>query len=303
MNKELMEHIKRLKEDKKALILAHYYVNDDIQEVADFVGDSYYLSKLAMERPEDIIIFCGVSFMGESAKILSPNKTIISPNVDAKCPMAYMISIDKIKEIRKKYDDLAVVCYINSTSEVKANSDVCVTSSNAIKIIKNLKEKNIFFIPDNNLGKYLSTKIENKNFIFHDGYCPIHENISKEQVVKLRNIHRDAKIVVHPECNYDVISIGDFVGSTSGIIDYVYKSSQKEFIVCTEEGILYELKNKNPGKKFYKVAPYQICNDMKKITLENVLRSLTNLDSQVLVDDYIKVRAEKALKNMHELAR
>lgn len=301
MDNILMENIKKLKKEKQALILAHYYVDDKVQEVSDYVGDSYYLSKIALERPENIIVFCGVTFMGESAKILSPHKKVLLPVEDALCPMAYMIDKKKIQEVRKEYDDLAIVCYINSTAEAKAYSDVCVTSSNAYNIINNLKEKNIFFIPDNNLGRYLSSILPHKNFIFNEGYCPIHQAISKKDVLHIKKVHNNAEILVHPECTLDVIELADFVGSTSGIIDYATKSQCEEFIICTEMGIEYELRLKNPHKSFYKVIPDQYCGDMKKITLESIYKSLKEFSFEVNINEVLREKAEKSLKMMHNL--
>ncbi|MPQ42593.1 quinolinate synthase NadA [Clostridium tarantellae] len=300
---ELIERIKILKEEKGILILAHYYVDGIIQELADFVGDSYYLSKIAKDRKENIILFCGVSFMGESAKILSPHKKVIVPTLDAKCPMAFMVNEEKVNEIKTNYDDLAVVCYINSTAEIKGFSDVCVTSSNAYNIVKNLKEKNIYFIPDNNLGRYLATKLPNKNFIFNEGYCPIHQNLKKDDILKVKEVHKNAEILVHPECKLEVLELASFIGSTSGIIDYATKSEGDEFIICTEMGILHELITKNPFKKFHSVIPEQICPDMKKITLEAVYNALNTLTPEILLEKHIEMKAVKSLEKMHELGR
>lgn len=300
---ELKDKILKLKKEKNAIILAHYYVEDEIQDLADFVGDSYYLSKIAKEREEDIIVFCGVTFMGESAKILSPKKTIVVPEKDAICPMAEMVNINDIKEVREKYEDLAVVCYVNSSAEVKAYSDVCVTSSNALKIVKSLKERNIFFIPDRNLGKYLSSKIPEKNFIPHSGFCCVHENMDKKSVKNIKKLHPKAEVLAHPECTWSVLELADFIGSTSQIINYATKSSNKEFIVCTEKGVMYELKNKNPQKIFYEASKDQYCKNMKKISLEKLYRALDTLEPQVNVEENIRVNASKALDAMLQLGK
>ncbi len=299
---EYIAKIDKLRKEKNAIILAHYYVDDSVQKIADFVGDSYYLSKKALDRDEDVIIFCGVRFMGESAKILSPHKTVVMADDLADCPMAHMVDEEAIKEVRSKYDDLAVVCYINSTAEIKALSDVCVTSSNALKIVSRLKEKNIFFIPDNNLGRYIASKLPEKHFIFNDGFCHVHTSITKEKVLQARQLHPEAKVLVHPECTMDVIELADYVGSTAGIIDYATNSEAEKFIICTEMGILYELKTKNPNKKFYSVGHRQFCPNMKLISLDKVYEALQTLHNQVQIPEDLRIRAEKALIRMHELA-
>lgn len=302
MKKEdLMAEIKRLKEEKQALILAHYYVEGEIQEVADYVGDSYYLSKLCKERPEKTIIFCGVKFMGESAKILNPDKTIIMPDKYADCPMAHMIQVNKIKAARKKYSDLAVVCYINSTADIKAYSDVIVTSSNAYNIIGKLEQKNILFIPDEHLGRYISKKFPDKKFIFNDGFCHVHTSITQTQLKKAMEEHPEAKVVVHPECKLEIAKLGDYVGSTLGIISYVTKSENSEFIVCTEKGILHQLQKANPDKTFYLVNDKQVCPNMKRITLEEIYDALANETTGIEVNENIAREAEHALLKMHEL--
>lgn len=299
----LSNEILKLKKKHNILILAHYYVSSDIQKLADFVGDSYYLSKLAIERPEQTIIFCGVSFMGESAKILNSKKTIILPDSNSRCPMADMISIDKIKSVRKKYSNLAVVSYINSTSEIKEHADVCVTSSNAIKVISNLKAKNIFFVPDKNLGYYLSQQIPEKNFILNNGFCPIHNAMTAKEVLKVKAIHPNAKVVSHPECNKEILNLSDFIGSTSEIIDFTTKDCCDEFIICTEIGVFYELKKKNPNKKFYTINDMQICKDMKKINLENLYKAVKNQSYKVTLSENLIIKAKSSLMRMHELAK
>ncbi len=299
---EYIEKINKLRKEKKAIILAHYYVDESVQKIADFVGDSYYLSKKALDRDENLIIFCGVQFMGESAKILSPHKIVVMADRLADCPMAHMVEEEDIKEIRSKYDDLAVVCYINSTAEIKALSDVCVTSSNALTIVQKLKEKNIFFIPDNNLGRYIASKLPQKNFIFNDGFCHVHTSITKERVLEAKKLYPDAKVLVHPECTMDVVELGDYVGSTAGIIDYATKSESEKFIICTEMGIFYELQTRNPHKKFYSVGHRQFCPNMKLISLDKVYEALDTLKNPIQLPEELRVKAEKALMNMHQLA-
>lgn len=299
----VLDQIKRLKKEKNAVILAHYYVNDEVQDIADYIGDSYYLSKKATEVSEQVIVFCGVSFMGESAKILNPDKLVLMPDNLANCPMAHMADIDYIEKLRKEYDDLAVVCYINSTAELKVHSDVCVTSSNALKIVKALPNKNIFFIPDENLGRYIASLVPEKNFIFNDGFCHVHKSITKENVLKAKKAKPDALVLVHPECTMDVLELADYIGSTSDIIDYATNSDAKEFIICTEMGVLHQLTLKNPDKKFYSVGIRQFCPNMKKVTLEKVRDVLINENNAVAVSDEVRKKAGIPLARMLELAK
>lgn len=300
---DLANKIEILKKEKDAVILAHYYVEDEVQEIADYVGDSFYLARIATKVKEKTIVFCGVSFMGESAKILNPEKTVLMPDETADCPMAHMATIEKIEQIKNENEDVAVVCYVNSSAALKSHSDVCVTSSNALKIVKNLPNKNIFFIPDENLGRYVAKKVPEKNFIFNDGYCPIHKEMTKDNLIKTKETYPNAEVLIHPECTEDVLEIADYIGSTAGIIDYATKSDKDEFIIVTELGVLYELKNKNPNKKFYNLGCGQCCPDMKKITLEKVLNTLTNNESKVELDEELRKKAYKPLKKMLELGK
>lgn len=298
----IINEIKKLKKEKNAVILAHYYVCDEVQEIADFVGDSYYLSKKATEVSESMIVFAGVKFMGESAKILNPEKTVVMVDAKADCPMAHMVTPEKIEEVRSKYDDLAVCCYINSTAKIKAHSDVCVTSSNALKIVKSLPNKNIFFIPDGNLGRYIAEKVTDKNFIFNDGYCPVHVKITREDIINKKKEYPSAKVLIHPECTPDAVELADYAGSTAGIIDYATKSHCDEFIIATEKGVLYELRNKNPEKKFYTVNDSQICPDMKYVTLEKIKNVIENTENVVELSEKMSEGAKKALDEMLRLA-
>lgn len=247
----IVEEIQKLKQEKNAVILAHYYVRPEIQDIADYIGDSFYLSKVAVGLKEQTIVFCGVSFMGESAKVLNPKKTVLMPDMHADCAMAHMADADTIQKMRDTYEDLAVVCYINSTAELKTHSDVCVTSANAVKIVKALPNKNIFFIPDRNLAHFVAEQVPEKNFVYNEGYCPIHEKMQVEEIKKAKAQHPNAEVLSHPECPKAVLEISDYVGSTSGIIDYAAKSENEEFIICTENGVRYKLEKDNPGKKFY----------------------------------------------------
>lgn len=298
----MQDTINKLKKEKNAVILAHYYVDGEVQAIADYVGDSFYLSRIAADIDADVIIFCGVSFMGESAKILSPEKRVVMADELADCPMAHMVELEKIEEVRAQYDDVAVVCYVNSTAEIKTAADVCVTSSNAVKVVKALPNKRIFFVPDNNLGRYVAGQLPEKEFIFHDGFCHVHVSIERDAVIKAKEAHPEALVLAHPECTEDVLELADYIGSTSGIIDYATKSEHKSFIICTEMGIFYELGQKNPDKQFYAVGHRQFCHNMKRITLDKVVNALETLEPQVLLDEKTMEEARVPLAQMLELA-
>lgn len=295
--------IEELKKEKDIAVLAHYYTDGQIQALADYVGDSYYLSKIATEIPQQTILFCGVSFMGESAKLLNPGKTIIMPDSYADCPMAHMADIDEIEEVRKKHKDAAVVCYVNSTAQIKAHSDVCVTSANALKIVKALPNETIYFIPDGNLGRYLAGKIPEKNFILSDGFCHVHTSITRENVERAKQLHPQAFVLAHPECTWDVLEISDYIGSTSGIIEYATKSEGEVFIICTEMGVLYELELKNPRKKFYSVGHRQFCPNMKRITPEKILEQLQTMSNVVELDEEMYDKANIPLERMLTMSK
>lgn len=299
----MRERIEQLKKEKDIVILAHYYVDGEVQEIADLVGDSYFLAKKATEVSQQNILFCGVSFMGESAKILNPGKRVIMADEFADCPMAHMVDIAKIQQVHEQYPDVAVVCYVNSTAEIKAYSDVCVTSSNALRVVQSLPNKHIFFIPDNNLGRYISTLVPEKEFIFNDGFCHVHTSIHRENVEEAKKLHPNAPVLTHPECTADVLEISDFIGSTSEILDYATKSDAKEFIICTEMGIFFELEQKNPDKRFYSVGHRQFCPNMKKITLEKVVRAMEEMEPEVTMDEELRVKANAPLVKMLELAK
>ena len=299
----ITEEIKQLKKEKNAVILAHYYVPDEVQEIADYIGDSYYLSKAAKDTDADIIVFCGVSFMGESAVILNPDKKVLMPDLSADCAMAHMVNLDKVCSMRETYDDLAVVCYINSTAEIKCLSDVCVTSANAVKIVKNLPNQNIFFIPDGNLGRYVAEQVPEKNVMLNDGYCPIHAAMTVEQVRKAKAEHPGAKFLVHPECTKDLLDEADYIGSTSGIIHFVAEDDGEEYIIGTEVGVFYELKKQNPDKKFYTISPNQICLDMKLVTLEKVLEVLKHETNEMTITEEMREKALAPLEKMLMLAK
>ena len=278
MNK-IVDRINQLKKEKNVAIMAHYYVDDAVQDVADYIGDSFYLARVAEKLEQDIIVLCGVSFMGESAKILSPENKVLLPVPDADCPMAHMATVERIREVRTQYDDVAVVCYVNSTAEL-----------------------NIFFIPDMNLAHHVAGKLPDKNFIFNEGYCPIHHSILAEDLKAAKELHKDAVVAIHPECRADVLELADYIGSTSGIIDYVKDSEAEEFIIVTETGVMHKLKAENPDKKFYTVTNNQICPDMKKITLENVLEVMEAETNQVSLSEELMDKALSPMQKMLELA-
>ena len=299
----LTEEINRLKKEKDAVILAHYYAEPEVQEVADYVGDSFYLSRVAVGLAEQTIVFCGVSFMGESAKILNPGKTVLMPDLSADCQMAHMADAGTIRRMREKYEDLAVVCYINSTAELKKYSDICVTSANAVEIVKALPNRNIFFIPDKNLAHYVAEQVPEKHFVFNEGYCPVHEELQLRELMEAKAMHPDAEVLSHPECREEVLKESDYIGSTSGIIQYAARSDSREFIVCTETGVRWKLEKDNPEKKFYFTKTEPVCRDMKLNTLEKLLHVLKTGENAVEVDQELRELSKKPLERMLELAK
>lgn len=303
MNEKIIREIEQLKKEKQAVILAHYYAEDKVQAIADYIGDSFYLAKVARQTDAKVLVVCGVSFMGESAKILNPDKTVLMPDPEADCAMAHMVLEGKIAQMRKEYDDLAVVCYINSVAELKCQSDVCVTSSNAVKIVKNLPNQNIFFIPDQNLGAYVAKQVPEKNVILNDGYCPVHKAITKAQVLREKEKHPQAQVLSHPECTKEILDVSDYIGSTAEIIAYVKQSPCMEFIICTEAGVAYQLKTDNPDKKFYFGEVCPCCQDMKKNTLEKIAFVLRTGENAVTVEEQVRRQAMLPLEKMLELAK
>ncbi|GAB6170195.1 quinolinate synthase NadA [Clostridium carnis] len=299
----IVDKISNLKRKRNAIILAHYYQPEEVQKIADYIGDSYYLSEIARDCTEETIIFCGVHFMAESAKILANNKKILFPSIDAGCPMAEMADYKELIKVKEKYEDAAVISYINSTALVKAHSDVIVTSSSAIDIIKNISNRRILFLPDKNLGEYVAGFFEDKEFILWDGFCNCHSKIKKEEITKLKEEYKESEVLAHPECTKEVRDLADYIGSTSGIIEYATKSTKKEFIIATEEGILYELEKKNKDKKFIIPGTDIKCIDMKKNNLFKIYETLLNMNNEILIDESVRIMALKPLENMHRLAR
>ena len=300
MTNQLSEKILKLKKEKNAIILAHLYQIPEVQEIADYVGDSYYLSQVARDAKEDLIIFCGVKFMAESAKVLSPEKTVILPAPNAGCPMADMAEVEDVEEMIKKYPNAFKVCYINSSYEVKALCDASVTSSSALKIMKNIPNKQILFLPDQKLGGYISEFFPEKEFILWKGFCPTHHRITAEDIIKAKEEHPNVKVLSHPECSKEVRDLSDYIGSTSGIINYATECEDKEFIIATEEGVLHQLKKKNPDKKFY-FPEIMVCPNMKKTGLQDVYDALDGKKEEVILDEEIRKKALTSLENMHKL--
>ena len=298
----LKEEILKLKEEKNALIVAHLYQCDEIQEIADIVGDSYFLSKQAMESSKDLIIFCSVKFMAESAKILSPHKKVLIPSNSTTCPMADMALVNRLEDLKDKHPNAKVVSYINSNLDIKALSDVCVTSSSAIDILNNLNSDEIIFLPDRNLGGYLAEQLPDKKFTLYPGFCPTHERIEKDEIISLKEQYPNYPVLVHPECNKEVRDLADYIGSTSELINYSANSTAAGFIVITEEGVFYEMKLKSPNKTFIPTKTGMICPNMKKISLNDLYNCLKNEEFEVRIDEELRVKAHKALENMHLLS-
>ena len=296
------EEIKQLKLEKDAVLLAHYYVPAEVQEIADYVGDSFYLSKVASKLTNKVLVFCGVSFMGESGKLLNPDKAVLMPDASADCPMAHMVTKAEIDDVRARYEDLAVVCYINSTAEIKSWSDVCVTSANAVQIVKKLPNQNILFIPDKNLGRYVAEQVPEKNVMLVKGYCPVQEEMKVKEIQELKQLHPLAEVLAHPECNASVLSIADYIGSTTGILKQAAASNAKEFIIATEIGVRYELEKQNPKKTFYFPKTEPVCMDMKKITLDGILHVLRTGENGAAVASNIAEPSKATLNRMLELA-
>ena len=305
------EEIERLKKEQDAVILAHFYVDDDVQDIADYIGDSFFLAKKAAELECETIVFCGVEFMGESAKLLNPEKRVLMPEPDAGCPMANMIYKEVIDKARAEYDDLAVVCYVNSTAEAKSWSDVCVTSSNALKIVSNLPQKNILFIPDVHLGTWLSQQLPDKHFIFNDGFCPIHESMDVQQIRDLKAEHPNAKVLVHPECPQWIRDEADYIGATSGIISPAVEGDADEYIIGTVVGVKHEIEKrlgylgKDPAdcpKKFYFPKTTPVCVNMRKITVEKTYNCLATGAGEVHLNPETEDAARLTLTRMLEYA-
>lgn len=297
-----VKRIQQLKKEKNAIILAHNYQRGDVQDVADFVGDSFGLSQKAVSSNAEIIVFCGVDFMAESAAILNPDKTVLMPETSAQCPMAAMITPESLKLEKEKYPDAAVVCYVNTPASVKAQSDICCTSANAVKVVNALPEDEIIFIPDRNLALYVADHTD-KKIIPWNGYCPTHHLILPGDVLLEIEEHPDAEILVHPECRPDVVALADQVLSTAGMLKYAKQSNSREFIIATELGLLHRLRKENPGKTFIPATSFAVCPNMKMNTLGSIIRALENNEHIITMPEDIRIKAKLALDRMLEVGR
>ena len=290
--------ILKLKQERDATIVAHFYQDSEIQDIADKVGDSFELSRYCASTEKQVIVFCGVHFMAESAKILSPQKTVLLPVMSAGCPMADMAKVEDLKRMKEKYPDAATVCYVNTTAAIKAECDICCTSSSAEKVVASLPNKQIIFLPDRNLAQYVAKKTPDKEFILWPGFCPIHNALSPMHVQEAREAYPKAILTVHPEAPPEVVELADFVGSTKQIIDFCTQSSANEFIIGTEEGILNELKKQNPDKSFYMLKHNFVCSNMKKTSMEALYESLRDMKYQIELDEETIKKASSSLERM-----
>lgn len=295
----MIEKIKRLKEEKNAVILAHNYQRPEVQDIADFVGDSLELSIKAAKTTADVIVFCGVHFMAETAKILSPGKTVLLPEKKAGCPMADMITGEQLRDLKREHPGAAVLCYVNTSAEVKAECDLCCTSANAVEMVRDVlkDEKEIIFVPDQYLAAYVSSQT-GREFILWKGYCPTHARILPEDILAQKELHPGAKVLVHPECRPELIRLADKVASTGGMCRYVREAKSKEFIVATERGIIHRMEKENPGKHFFPTSSSAVCPNMKYTTLEKILWSLEDMVHEILIPEEIMNRARLSIEKM-----
>ncbi len=297
----LTDRIQKLRKERNAVILSHNYQLGEVQDIADFVGDSLELSQKAARTEASVIVFCGVHFMAETASILCPNKTVLLPVIEAGCPMANMITAEDVRRLRKEHPKAMVVCYVNTTADVKAESDVCCTSANGVQLVQKLETEEIIFVPDQYLGHHISTETGRK-MILWPGYCPTHVRIQAADVHRMRAIHPRAEVMVHPECRPDVVALADLVLSTGGMIRHASATLAKELVVGTEIGILHRLRKENPGKEFIPLTEQTVCPNMKLIGLENILWSLEELTPEVKVAEDTRIRARKAVDRMIGIA-
>jgi quinolinate synthase len=301
-NQDLIAKILQKKAQRKAVILSHNYELAEVQDIADFVGDSLELSQKAAKTEASTIVFCGVHFMAETASILCPDKRVLLPDMNAGCPMANMINADQLRARKKELPGAAVVCYVNSSAEVKAESDVCCTSANAVKVVDSLKENEVLFVPDQYLGHYVSTKTSKKMYLW-PGYCPTHARIRPEDILRIKEDHPLAKVMVHPECRPETIALADEVLSTGGMLRFAGTTEARELIVGTEIGLIYRLRKENPTKRFYPASEQAVCPRMKLITLEKILWSLEEMAPEVRVAPDIRQRAARAVNRMLEIGK
>lgn len=300
--KKTIEKINKLKKDKNAIILAHSYQSIEIDTVADYVGDSLYLSQKAKETNAEIIVFAGVYFMAQTAKIISPEKKVLLPNKNAGCLMADMINLKQIVNFKQQHPNLPVVCYINSTAEVKSECDICCTSSNAVEIVKSLQAPKVLFVPDANLGKYVESQVKETEIITYNGCCPVHDKITENDILNIRKSFPEAKILIHPECKPSVSILGDYIGSTSGIFNYVKNSSCSQFVIVTEKGVHDRLKRDYPEKEFILISENMLCESMKLTTLEEILYSLENEVNEIIINEEIRKQSSKCIERMLQVS-
>ena len=296
----LVDKIKKLKKEKNAIVLAHCYQNIEIDEVADFVGDSLYLSKMAKETNANIIVFAGVSFMAETAKLLSPNKKVLLPRTESGCFMADMINLDSLREFKAQHPNIPVVCYVNSTAAIKAECDICCTSSNALDIVRNMKVPKVLFVPDTYLGKWVEAQLDGVKVTTFNGFCPTHLRITPKDMEDARTKFPNAKILAHPECHFKVSALADFVGSTKAIMDYVANSSDKEFVIATEKGVVDRLTRDYKDKKFHLIKDTIVCQNMKWNTLDDIYNSLLNETHEIFLDETVSEKAMACINRMWE---
>lgn len=294
----LVDKIKKLKKEKNASVLAHCYQNVEIDEVADFVGDSLYLSKMAKETNADIIVFAGVSFMAETAKLLSPNKKVLLPRTESGCFMADMLNLDSLREFKAQHPNIPVVCYVNSTAAIKAECDICCTSSNALDIVRDMKVPEVLFVPDTYLGKWVEAQLDGVKVTTFNGFCPTHLRITPKDMEDARTKYPNAKILAHPECHFKVSALADFVGSTKAIMDYVANSSDKEFVIATEKGVVDRLARDYKDKKFHLIKDTIVCQNMKWNTLDDIYNSLLNETHEIFLDETVSEKAMACINRM-----
>lgn len=299
-NEYYIERLQQLKKERNAIILAHYYMRPEVQAVADYIGDSFGLSQQARDTDADVILFCGVHFMAESAKILNPDKIVLMPDERSGCPMADMVTGPGLKQLKEQHPNATVVAYVNTSAEVKAETDICCTSSNALKVIESVESDEIIWVPDKNLGHYVS-QFTDKKMIIWQGYCNTHDLLTPEEVLELKRQYPNAPIVVHPECRPEVVALGDYVGSTTGILKFCRESNFDDYIVATEEGVRYMLEKEGPNKRFHFASRYMVCPNMKVHNVKKMVRALETMQPQIEVDPEIAAKAKRSLDRMLEV--
>ncbi len=301
-NRQYIEKLKtrivELKKKRNAVIIVHNYQRDEIQEIADITGDSLGLSKAAINIRADVIVFCGVHFMAETAYILNPKKTVLLPVKEAGCPMADMITPEALRKKKKEYPGVPVVCYVNTAAAIKAESDICCTSRNAVEVVNSLREKRVMLIPDKNLGSYVQSQLPEKEIILWEGFCPTHIRVLPDQILETKNLHPDAEFIAHPECNPDILALADKITSTGGMLEHIKNSKRRDFIIGTEMGMLYRLRQDNPDKRFFLPTDHLLCASMKLTTLGWIVNSLELMVYKISVPENIRIRAYKSVERM-----